>query len=241
MKNMIIKDMEKRDRIRNELTLRFKSEHATRGKGMSFSMPALKEPFPNLRKVIFESTHKNDYHNVYYYFETKHGYIKDLVPASEYYKIVFYAIAEKLYSIEISCESINAILQRIIQSHLTTRVVHQATEQPSFNICTGVYSMKTEIGNLFFNIRSVMDTVSTLLHFLYGKGAKQFSSFADFTKYICKETDKEGELTDPIMKDYISQMDWFFILRDIRDYITHFGTIEIDFYENTPSQLTVYG
>ena len=43
------------------------------------------------------------------------------------------------------------------------------------------------------------------------------------------------------MTSYLkTKMDWFFRLRDIRDYLTHYKSIDISFYEQPKGGIRVY-
>ena len=109
------------------------------------------------------------------------------------------------------------------------------------NLSDEVYELQTDIAALFFNIRSILDSMSTLMHFLYGPTSRQFSSFADYVKYIRKEQHSSGEIADSQMKDFINKnMSWFFLLRDIRDYITHYSSIDISFKEKDGGVLNIF-
>jgi hypothetical protein len=45
------------------------------------------------------------------------------------------------------------------------------TEQPSLRVVDKVYALKAELGNILFVVRGTLDTIATLLHFLYGHHA----------------------------------------------------------------------
>lgn len=242
MRYEIVKDPAILCKIREELTTTFRNYNQKLGRSVSYGMPALRTPFPLLEKEIMGSKHREQYYHIYYYIETKSRYIKKLVPVPEYYKSAFAAVAEKLYSLQCSINNINDCIKRINEYHKKTRIVREKTGQPFFELSTTeVYLLKTELSNSLFVARSIMDTLATLMHFMYGKGAKQFTSFADFAKYLSKKTSSKGDIVDLEMKEYISsEMEWFNLLRDLRDYFTHCGTFRIEFYETIPTQLSIY-
>ncbi len=122
-----------------------------------------------------------------------------------------------------------------------TRETLTITGQPTFSISDQVYILKSEIASALFTIRSILDSVSTLLQFLYGSKSNQYSSFSDFIKKASgQKTDDSRGRPDNIMEQYIkSNMEWFFVMRDIRDYVTHHGSIDISFYEDQSGSLLI--
>lgn len=235
----IWKNAEKIEAKKQELQNEYKERLPNRSNEVRYVMPALEEPFPKLSEAIYDSKHREDFYRIYYWLETNDGHIKKLVPASEYYKLAFRAIADKQYSMRLSIKRVEALKNEIQGDHAATREVMPRTGQPSFDLNEQVYQLKSELGNILFTTRSIMDSVSTLLHFLYGPSSYQFSSFADFKKYIVKD-EQGGHLKDEEMKKYINDnMGWFSLLRDIRDYITHYSSIDVSFYEEEGS-LRIY-
>ncbi|OAQ20038.1 hypothetical protein [Thermosulfurimonas dismutans] len=233
MRFEIIKTKQAQEKIQERLRNTYRvSLSPSRGKLVSYTIPALKDPFPQLRKAILKTRYWERFHHIGYYIETKNGYIRQYFLAGQYYVFNFKYIADKLYSLTLNIERIQKIIKDIQVYYQKTRKILPRTGQPSFNIGDQVYALKSEIAGLLFNVRSIMDSIATMLHFLYGPSSRQFCSFSDYIKYICKDKHRSGEISDDTMKQYIkNHMEWFFIVRDIRDYVTHVGSIDISFYE----------
>ncbi|WP_156111467.1 hypothetical protein [Pontibacillus halophilus] len=125
----------------------------------------------------------------------------------------------------------NGILQQIINNYRSSREVREKTQQPFFKTGEEVHSLKGEVYAFLFAARGILDTISTLVHFLYGPSSSQFSSFVDYVKFL--KSDKENKVfEDKEMLDYIeNEMDWFWVLKDLRDQITHIGSLDFDFHE----------
>lgn len=242
MKNDVIVDEAKVRKIQERLSEQYKKANPdTKGKLVRYVMPALRRPFENLSEWIFESNHKNKFHSKYYFIATDKNYLQQLIPASEYYKVAFSAIAEKVYAADLCLVKINKLIVQIQNAFEHNRETIQKTGQPSFNVEAEVYSLKAEIGFLFFISRSILDCIATLTNFLYGPTHKIFSSFNDFYKYITKGELGENDFSDAKLKEYFhSQMAWFHLLTDIRDYITHFSSIGIDFFETEDKTIKIY-
>lgn len=242
MKNDVMVDEVKVREIRERLSEQYKKANTnTKGKLVRYIMPALRRPFENLSEWIFESNHKNKFHNKYYFIATDKDYLQQLIPASEYYKVVFSAIAEKVYAANLCLGKINKLIAQIQKAFERNYETIQRTGQPSFNVESEVYSLKAEIGFLFFISRSILDSIATLTNFLYGPTHKTFSSFNAFYKYITKVELKKNDFSDPELKEYFhSRMEWFHLLTDLRDYITHFSSIDIDFFETEGKNIKIY-
>lgn len=241
MRFEIIKDQVRAKQLIEKHQKEWRKFHDTQGSLVSWSMPALPEPLPKLKEIIFDSEHREKYYNIYYFIETKGKFISHIIPAAEYYKFVFKALAEKIYSLRTSIEKIQSIINSILRLHQKTRTTLPATGQPSFKVIGEVYALKSELATFLFFCRSIMDTLSTLMHFLYGPKSKQFSSFSDFAKYISRKGSEKETLYDPNLGSYfVSNLEWFWRLRDIRDYVAHTSSVEISFYEDRESKIKIY-
>lgn len=241
MRFEIIKDQARAKQLIEKHQKDWKKFHDVQGNLVSWSMPALPEPLPKLKEIIYDSEHREKYYHIYYFIETKGKFISHIIPAAEYYKFVFKTLAEKRYSLRISIEKIQGIIDSILGMHQKTRTKRPVTGQPSFRLIGEVYALKSELAAFLFIGRSIMDTLSTLMHFLYGPKSKQFSSFSDFAKYISRRGSEKGELYDPKFCSYCeSNLEWYWRLRDIRDYVAHTSSVEISFYEDVEGKIKIY-
>jgi hypothetical protein len=237
----ILKDPEKIEQLQKRLKAKYPYTLEKFGKIVGYEMPALPQPFPRLLDLLEKGKYPQKFWGIEYYLATNEGYIDRIIPAAEYYKYAFRSIADKHYSLGLSVKRIEELGAEIKETYKAVRITLSRTSQPFFSVQTQVYSLKRELGNLFFISRSIMDSIATLMHFLYGPSSNPFSSFADFKKYICKAQHSSGSITDNEMKHYIeSEMSWFSRLRDIRDYITHYKSIDISFYEQATGGIDVY-
>lgn len=101
--------------------------------------------------------------------------------------------------------------------------------------------LKTELGAFLFATRSILDHLVTLMHYLYGHEGVRYNSFTKFIKGMVREPISTRPVDDLPMTDYLQKnMDWFWLLRDIRDFVTHCGSLEINFFESTNKRLSIY-
>jgi hypothetical protein len=241
MKFEIIKDQEKLKRKRQFLARKYPYSLESFGKVVGYEMPALEPPFPQLESWLEKSMYPREFWGIEYYVATNNGYIDRIIPAAEYYKLAFRSIADELYSVALSVSRIDSLQVEINDAYKNTREVRPSSGHSFFNASTYVYAMKSELGNFFFVSRSLLDTIATLMHFLYGPKAKQHRSFTDFIKYAVREKSGSGEEVDAEMKNYIEKnLEWYARLKDMRDYITHYKSIDISFYEQTDGSIHIY-
>jgi hypothetical protein len=234
-------DPEKIEQLRQRLSAKYSSPLTTLGELVRFEMPALRWPFPQLLNLLEMGTYPSRFVGVEYYLSGKKGFIDRLIPAPEYYKFAFRWIAEKVYSLDRSVANLDELLAQVRGTYNATRERLPETGQPSFAVQEQVYAIKSELGNFFFSSRAVMDTVATLMNFLYGPSSPTFNSYADFVKAMTTKDPSRHSIVDDEMKDYLkTKMDWFFRLRDIRDYLTHYKSIDISFYEQPTGGIKVY-
>ncbi len=210
-------DPEKIEQLRQRLSAKYPSPLTTLGELVRFEMPALRWPFPQLLNLLEMGKYPRRFVGVEYYLSGKKGFIDRLIPAPEYYKFAFRWIAEKVYSFDRSPAKIDELLVEERNMYTETRKTLPKTGQPSFAVQEQVYAIKSELGNFFFSSRAVMDTIATLMNFLYGPSSPTFNSFAAFVKAMTRNDPLPHSITDGEIKNYLTtKIDWFFRLRDIR-------------------------
>jgi hypothetical protein len=236
----IVRDPAKIARIQQRLADRNQQLTSSRGTLVRYEMPALPNAFPQLSRVVDCSPHQAEFAGIQYHILTSDGRIEQLLPATEYYKFVFCAVADKRYALELGLGRLRDLEHWIQRYYNEVRDPMLRTEQPSFRVVNQVYALKAELGNLLFLVRGALSTVATLMHFLYGPGSPHFRSFGAFVKYLQK-SHAAGTDPDPALREYIEgDMEWFRVLREYRDYVTHYASIEISFYEPQEGVLRAY-
>lgn len=229
------------EQIKADLLKKYNYTLADFGAVVRTVMPALTPPFPALEDLLQTSTYPQRFNKKYYYLRTEKNFIDRLYPASEYYKIAFHSIGEDLYSMNSSIERIFELQMQINAVFAATKEKMPNTGQTSFNIATQVYQLKSDLGNFFFTSRSVLDTVATLMHFLFGPNAANHRSFSKFVEYVVQG--KGGIFTAGTddLKDYFNNhLSWYDKLKDIRDFNTHYKAFDISFYEQSDETIRIY-
>jgi hypothetical protein len=225
--------------IQTELADRHDQMMQSRGAVLRYETPPLPNAFPQLSRIL-EGSPRTQFQDIYYHIRSDDGRIERLIPAADYYKFVFRAVADKRYALELGLVRIREL------EHWVQRYYHEIRDpmlrggQPSYRVVDQVYALKSELGNILFVTRGALDTIATLFHFLYGPSSPLFTSFADYIKYL-DEGQESGTDRDSAMREHIAKrLAWFRTLHEYRDYVTHFGSIDISFYEPQEGVVRTY-
>lgn len=236
----IVRDPGKIARIQKRLADREQQLMTSRGALVRYEMPALPTAFPRLSRILDDSAHRARFLGIHYHIESGDGKIERLLPAAEYYQFVFRAVADKRYALELGLGRIGGLEHWIQRYYNEIREPMLRTERPSFRVVDQVYALKSELGNILFVVRGTLDTIATLFHFLYGPDSPHFTSFAAFVRYL-KQCYAAGTDADPALREYIGErLEWLRTLREYREYVTHYGSIDISFYEPREGVLRTY-
>jgi hypothetical protein len=226
--------------IQAELADRHNQMMRSRGELLRYDTPSLPNAFPRLSRILEGSPHRTQFQDIYYHIRSDDGRIERLIPAADYYKFVFRAVADKRYALELGLVRIREL------EHWVQRYYHEIRDpmlrgaQPSSRVVDQVYALKSELGNILLVTRGALDTIATLFHFLYGPSSCQFTRFSGFMKYLNKGH-AGGTDPDPAMREHIGQqLTWLRILHQYRDYVTHFGSIDISFYKPQEGVVRTY-
>jgi hypothetical protein len=226
--------------IQAELAQRHGTMMRSRGALLRYETPVLPNAFPRLSRILDGSHHRAQFRGLYYHIESEDRRIERLIPAAEYYEFVFRAVADKRHALQLGLGRVGE-LERWIQRYyheIRDPILREA--QPSYRVVDRVYALKSELGNVLFMVCGGLDCITTLFHFLYGPGSRQFTSLADFMDYL-DQSYASGADQDPPMREYIAgRLAWFRTLQEYHEFVTHFGSIDITFYEPEEGVVRTY-
>jgi hypothetical protein len=226
--------------IQAELDQRHGRMMQSRGALLPYETPAFPNAFARLSRMLGGSEHQAQFRGLYYHIQSEDRRIERLIPAAEYPEFVFRAVADKRRSLELGLGRVGELERWIRRYYHELRDPILREAQPSFRVVDHVYALKSELGNVLFVSRGALDSITTLFHFLYGPGSPWFNSLADFTKYL-NQSYSSGSDPDPAMRQYLArQLSWFQTLQEYHDYVTHFGSIDITFYEPEEGVVRTY-
>jgi len=240
MRFNIVADPAKIARIQQRLAERDRQLATSCGTLVRYQAPVLPNAFPRLSRILDSSARRAEFLGIYYHIESKDRRIERLLPAAEYYKFVFRAVADRRYALELGLRRLRELERWIQQYYHETRDPTLRTEQPSQRVVEKVYALQSELGGILLLVRGALDTIATLLHFLYGASSSHFRSFAAFVDYLNKHHGA-GVDADPALSKYIEEhLEWFRILREYHDYVTQYGSIDIAFCEAREGVVRTY-
>jgi hypothetical protein len=240
MRFNIVADPAKIARIQKRLSERDRKLSTSCGALVRYQTPALPNAFPQLSRILDSSPPRAEFLGIHYHIESKGRRIERLLPAAEYYKFVFRAVADRRYALELGLRRLREHEGWIQRYYHETRDPTLRTEQPSQRVVERVYALQSELGNILLLVRGALDTVATLLHFLYGASSPHFRSFAAFVDSLHKHH-AAGADADPALSGYIEEhLGWFRILREYHDYVTQYGSIDISFCEPREGVVRTY-
>ena len=202
-----------------------------KGSTVGYGQPLLSHPLPSLPTAIAESGVLNNLAGRTYRLFSNHGYVQETLPAVEYYKFAYTRIRDNVHAIDI-CEQRITSLLREIDGHFRKNKELRPAGQYSISFEKEIYELRTEVTNLVFLSRAVLDLLSTLAQTIYGPSIGQYSSFNSFLKAALNKP----EFPDDVLKQHLdSNIPWFYLLKDVRDYLAHYGALRFTLreYEGT--------
>jgi hypothetical protein len=240
MRFRVVRDPATVARIRNRLGERDRQLTASRGALVHYETPAFPNAFPQLTRNLERLGHGLQFAGIHYHIESRNRRIEQLLPAGEYYQFVFRAVADRRYALELGLGRLHELEHWIQQYYHEIREPMLRTEQPSQRVLDKVYALKAELSNILVLVRGTMDTIATLLAFLYGPGSSHFRSFAAFVDHLHKRH-AAGADADPVLREYLeTHLEWFRMLRAYHDYVTQYGCIDISFCEAQEGVVRTY-
>lgn len=240
MRFTIVSDPAKVARIQQRLAERDQRLMAARGALVGYEIPALPSAFPRLSRALDSSLHGAQFSGIHYHIRSHHRKIELLLPAAEYPRFVFRAVADQRYAIELGLGRLGELEHWIERYYQETHEPALRTERPSYRVVEKVYALKGEVGNILLLVRGALDTVATLVHFLNGPGTSPFRSFAALVRDL-KKQHAAGADGDPALRAYVEgHLEWFRILREYHDFVTQYGSIDVSFYEPTEGVVRTY-
>lgn len=182
------------------------------------------------------------FHGYFYRLCTNGKFIEEVVPATEYYKICYRAMSQKCHGVLLALQYVEETTGNLSRSYLARRTTTGAQSQPKLIFTTELYKVRTDFSTLLFLIRSTLDQFASLIQFLSGPKSKPFSSFADVMKECrkCSTANPPPEFPVELFNYLKSCCDWFWRMRDIRDYIAHHGFVSLHLVQSPSNELKFY-
>jgi len=240
MRINIIADPTKIARIQKRLAERDRQLLSSRGPLVRYETPALPNAFPQLSRILDGSTQRAEFQGIYYHLESTDRRIEQLLPAAEYYTFVFRAVADRRLALELGLGRLRELEDWIQRYYYEVRDPLLRTKQPSQRVIEKVYALRSELSSILLLARGTLDTIATLMHFLYGSRSPHFRHFAAFVDHL-NQRHAAGVDFDPPLREYIAEhLEWFWTLREYHDYVTQYGSVDISFCEPREGLVRTY-
>lgn len=206
------------------------------GETICYHQPIYHQPFPNLETAIRDGNVLERLRNRFYKIQSNNGYIHEVYPAVEYYKIAFRMIRDNAHTIMIAKEEMHGSI-REIQKLFIDKKEHLSTGQSKIVFDKEIHKLRSNIFTFTFSIRAVLDNIANLFQTIYGPQAGQYVSFNSLLRRIAKG--KHGLGDDELAAYMKSNLEWFNLLRDARDYLAHFGALHFSLKEQPAAPVTI--
>ena len=209
---------------------------APKGSTVCYHQPIYEQPFSNLQFAIHDGNTLEKLQGRYYKIESNGGYLHQYYPAVEYYKIVYRMIRDNIHTIRLSLEEIDSS-QRAIEDIHKEKKEKLPSGQTKISFDKEIYQLRASIFTFVFSVRATLDTIASLFQTIYGLQIGQHTSFNGLMRHMIGE---KCAVKDTVLTDYLKHnMEWFVLLRDVRDYMAHFGSVHFSIRESESGTMSV--
>lgn len=207
-----------------------------KGSTVCYHQPIYEQPFSTLQSAIHDGDTLAKLKGRYYKIESNGGYLHQYYPAVEYYKIAYRMIRDNIHTIRLSLNEIE-ISQKAIEKIHKERKGKLPGGQTKLSFDKEIYQLRASIFTFVFSLRATLDTIASLFQTIYGPQIGQHTSFNGLMKHILGE---KCVVKDAALTDYLgNNMEWFVLLKDVRDYLAHFGSVHFSIKENEAGALSI--
>jgi hypothetical protein len=206
------------------------------GKTVCYEEPLAVHILPSMMRALQETEWPYQFHGFHYRLRTNSKLIEESVPASEHYKISWMAMSQKYHGTLLAMESLESNVRELCRTYLAKRSHIGDQNQPKLVFTHELYRLRTDFATLLFLIRSNLDQFASLIQFLSGPKARQFSSFADVMTKTAGSS-PPPEIPNVLHEHLNHRCHWFWRMRDVRDYIAHHGFVSLHLVESPDQRL----
>ncbi|MEQ1595545.1 MAG: hypothetical protein ABL985_10650 [Casimicrobium sp.] len=191
-----------------------------------------------LMQTIHSTGWASQFRDKYYALRSKSGVIREEYPATEYYKISERSLSQKFHAIELTFNSLRGRIENATAKYRREMTMFVDSRQPCIEFQSDLYLVRAEFASLLFLMRAALDEFAMLLQFLGGPNTDQVSSFSAVMKRAGKQNSHPA--IDAAVAEYFEKhCDWFWQMRDVRDYFSHNGFVSLDLVE-LDGELKIY-
>lgn len=209
---------------------------AVNGSTVCYHQPIYEQALSRLQSAIYQGASLSKLKGRYYKIESNGGYLHQHYPAVEYYKIAYRMIRDNIHTIRLARDEIQTFQKAIVDIH-ATRKEKLPSGQAKLSFDKEIYRLRSSLFTFVFSVRATLDMIASIFQTVYGPQIGQHISFNGLMKHVLGG---KGAINDPALTEFLrNEMEWFVLLKDVRDYLAHFGTIHFSIKESTSGALSV--
>lgn len=206
------------------------------GSTVCYHQPLYEQPLTRLQSAIYKGNSLSKLKGRYYKIQSNGGYLHQHYPAVEYYKIAYRMIRDNIHTIGLARKEIQQYQAAIEEIH-ATRKEKLPGGQTKLSFDREIYQLRAGLTTYVFSVRATLDTIASIFQTIYGPQVGQHISFNGFMKHVLGG---KCVVDDPILLNFLrSEMEWFVFLKDVRDYLAHFGAFQFSIKESTSESLAI--
>lgn len=209
---------------------------AAEGSTVCYHQPLYENPLAKLQSAIHGGKSLIKLNGRYYKIQSNGGYIHKYYPAVEYYKIAYRMVQDNIHTIVLAKKDIHDF-QKVIQNIYASRKEKLPTGQTKLSFDTEIYRLRSSLTTYIFSVRATLDTIASMFQTIYGPQIGQHISFNGLMIHVL--SDKCIIDDTPLKEFFRNKMEWFVLLKDVRDYLAHFGAIEFSIKEDASGTLVI--
>lgn len=235
MKFELISNKEKASQITSQRDGRYVFD-ACIGSTVCYHQPIYEQPFSSLQSAIHDGNTLARLRERYYKIESNGGYLHQYYPAVEYYKIAYRMIRDNVHTIRLSLDEIG-VSKKAIERIYKEKREKLPGGQTKLSFDKEIYQLRSSIFTFVFSVRATLDTIASLFQTIYGPQIGQHTSFNGLMSHVMSE---KCVVKDATLTDYLANnMEWFVLLKDVRDYLAHFGAVHFSIKESELGALSI--
>lgn len=186
--------------------------------------------FPLLSKVNIQGSP-----GIYYRFKSETGFIEELYPAGAFISHMLMDISNRWHSASLCHERIARSYRKIREGYEKNRSTY-GSGYPKLYFNDELHELRADYASLLYLIRASLDQIASCVYELLGVKRDPVRSFAK----LIKDAEKgKSDLPLPIEAKLVRVRDWFFKMRDIRDYISHLGFVRVTIWETSEKDIDI--
>ncbi len=206
------------------------------GSTVCYHQPLYEQPLRQLNDAIHRGDSLQKLQGRYYKIQSNGGYLHQHYPAVEYYKIAYRMIRDNIHTIVLARKEMEEN-QKAIEEIYATRRETLPSGQTKLSFDREVYQLRASLTTYVFSVRATLDTFATIFQTIYGPRIGQHTSFNKLKNHVLSGN---CAINDPVLAEFLrDEMEWFILLKDVRDYLAHFGAIHFAIKENSPGVLSI--